>query len=165
MEIMEHRYGDYPGFRRARASLDRLSPEVEKELKIEKEVMSCYGEHLYRLSSVLNTLTADQISERYAQLKSDLFSSSMAFFSSVSEQLTQFLRRVRIRLRGLPTDMKRHLLNYMRDWWIEKIYPMLQGFVDKIDDVAKRLGVDSYSVSLDYAFISVGFTFKPTFKK
>jgi len=165
MELMEHRYGDYPGFRRARSSLDRLSPEVEKELKTEKEMMGCYGEHLHGLSSVLNTLTTDEISERYAQLKSDLFSTSMAFFSSVSEQLTQFLRRVRARLRGLPTDMKRHLLNYMRDWWIEKIYPMLQGFVDKIDDVATRLGVDSYSVSLDYAFISVGFTFKPTFKK
>ncbi len=165
MELMEYRYGDNPGFRRARASLDQLSPEVEEELRTEKEVMGCYGEHLDRLSSVLNRLTTDQIGEQYAQLKSDLFSTSMAFFSSVSEQLTQFLRRVRVRLRGLPTDMKRHLLNYMRDWWIEKIYPMLQGFVDKLDDLAKRLAVDSFSVSLNYAFISVGFTFKPTFKK
>ena len=99
MELMEYRYGDHPGFRRARASLDRLSPEVENELKTEKEIMGCYGEHLHRLSSVLNTLTTDQISERYAQLKSDLFSTSMAFFSSISEQLTQFLRRVRFRLR------------------------------------------------------------------
>jgi len=165
MESMEQRYGDHPGFRRAKASLDQLSYEAEKELKIEKDVMGCYGEHLDSLHRVLNTLTDEQISERYAELKSNLFSTSMSFFSSVSEQLTLFLRRATAQLRGLPTDMKRHLLNYMRDWWIEKIYPMLQKFIDKIDDVAKLLGVDSYSVSLNYAFISVGFTFKPIFKK
>lgn len=164
MKLIERRFGDHPGFRRAKASLDQLSPEVEDELRVEKEVMGCYGEHLDKLYDILNTLTTEQIRERYAQLKSDLFSTSMAFFSSVSEQLTQFLRRVRARLRGLPTNMKRHLLNYMRDWWIEKVYPMLQEFIDKIDEVAKLLGVDSYSISLNYAFISVGFTFKPIFK-
>ena len=131
----------------------------------EKEIMGCYGEHLDQLHRVLDTLTTDQIRERYAQLKSDLFSTSMAFFSSVSEHLTQYLRRVRARLRGLPTDMKRYLLNYMRDWWIEKAYPMLRKFIDRIDGVAKLLGVDSYSISLSFALIGVEFTFKPIFKK
>ena len=61
--------------------------------------------------------------------------------------------------------MKRHLLNYMQDLWIEKVYPILQTLIDKIDNVAKQLGVDSYSVSLNYAFIEVSFSFKPLFKK
>jgi hypothetical protein len=45
----------------------------------------------------------------------------------------------------------------------EKIYATLQSFVDKIDKVAKLLKVDSYSVELNLTFISVGFTFKPSF--
>jgi uncharacterized protein YPO0396 len=165
MEFIERRYGNHPDFRRVKDSLDRLSRQVEEELNIEKDVLGCYGEYLDKLHNLLNTMTADQISERYAELKSDLFSTSMAFFSSISEQLTQFSRRVSMRLRRLPTDMKRYLLNYMRDWFIGKVYPMLQSFIDKVDYVAKQLGVDSYSVSLNYAFISVGFTFKPLFKK
>jgi len=68
-------------------------------------------------------------------------------------------------LRGLPTDMKRNLLNYVRDWWVEKAYPMLQKFIDKIDGAAKLLGVDSYSVSLSFELIGGEFTFKPIFKK
>lgn len=131
----------------------------------EEELMGCYREHLDKLSYFLSKSTVNQISEKYADLKSDFFSTSMAFFSSISEQLTQYLTRVRMRLRGLPADMKASLLGYMRDLWIEKIYPRLQGFIDKLDKVAKLLGVDTYSVSLDYAFISVSFTFKPTFQK
>jgi len=164
MEMMESRYGDDSRFRRVRASLDSFSQEFESELGLEKELIGCYGEHLDNLHSFLNKATVDQISERYARFKSDFFSTSMAFFSSLSEQLAQYMKRVSMRLRRLPADMKASLLNYMRDLWIEKIYPMLQGFMDKIDKVAKLLKVDSYSVSLDYAFISVSFTFKPVFE-
>jgi hypothetical protein len=165
MEFMEHRYREHPGFSRAKASLEQLSGQVEEELSVEKEIMGCYAEHLDRLNRVLNIMTADQIAMKYAEFKSDLFSTSMAFFSSISELLTQFLRRVRVILRGLPTDMKRYLLNDRLDWWIEKVYPMIQNFIDKLDNVAKRLEVDNYSVSLNFTFISVGFTFKPTFKR
>jgi len=42
---------------------------------------------------------------------------------------------------------------------------MLQKFIDVVDKVAKQLGVDSYSVSLNYAFMEVGFSFKPDFSK
>jgi hypothetical protein len=165
MELIKSRYGDHPDFDRIIESLNRLFRQNEEELQIEKKVLSCYGEHLDKVCAVLNTLTTEQIAERYAELKSDLLSTSMAFFSSISEQLTQFLKRVQMRLRGLSADMKVHLLNYMRDWWIEKIYPVIQSFIDKIDAVAKLLGVDSYSVSLNYAFITVEFTFKSTLKK
>lgn len=162
-ELIQSRFGEDPVIRRVTDSLDQLSDKVDEELSVEKEIAGCYGEHLDRLGNMLNRLTIGQISEKYSKLKSDLFSTSMAFFSSVSEQLTQYLRRVKARLRGLPTDVKRHLLNYMRDLWIEKAYPMIQAFVDKMDTVAKLLRVDSYSVSLDIAFISVGFTFKPKY--
>jgi hypothetical protein len=165
MELIKSRYGDHPDFDRILESLDMLSHQTEEELQAEKKILSCYGEHLDKVCAVLNTLTTEQIAERYAELKSDLFSTSMAFFSSISEQLTRFLKRVKMRLRGLSADIKVHLLNYMRDWWIEKIYPVIQYFIDKIDAVAKLLGVDSYSVSLNYAFITVGFTFKSTLKK
>lgn len=165
MEVMEQRFGDHPDFHRARFSLDQLSHEMDEELSEERRVIGCYSEHLDKLYKALSRLTTDEINERYAQLKSDLFSTSMAFFSSVSEQFKQYLRRAKARLRGLPTNMKRHLLNYMQELWIEKLYPMLQTFVDKIDNVAKQLGVDSYSVSLNYAFIEVSFSFKPLFKK
>ena len=53
----------------------------------------------------------------------------------------------------------------MQDLWIEKVYPIIQAFVNKLDNVARQLGVDSYSVSLNYAFIGVSFSFKPAFKK
>jgi hypothetical protein len=138
---------------------------MDEESKTERLITNCYSKHLDRLHDVLNTLTTDQITERYAQLKSDLFSTSMAFFSSISEQLGQYLRRVKAQLRALPANMKRHLLSYMQDLWIEKVYPIIQAFVSKLDDVARQLGVDSYSVSLNYAFIEVSFSFKPAFKE
>lgn len=165
MKLMERRFGDNDKFRRVMTSLNQLSDRVAEELSGEEEVTWCYGENLDRLGRALSNLTIGQIGERYSQLKSQLFSTSMAFFSSLSEQLTQYLKRVKARLQGLPTDAKRHLLNYMRDWWIEKAYPTIQAFVDKMDHVARLLRVDSYSVSLDISFISVSFTFKPEYER
>lgn len=163
MRLMERRFGDDVKFRRVMASLNQLSDEVAEDLSSEEEITRCYGKHLDRLGSKLNKLTIDQISERYSEMKSELFSTSMAFFSSLSDQFTQYLKRVKARLRGLPADAKRHLLNYMRDFWIEQAYPMIQAFVDRMDSVAKLLRVDSYSISLDIAFISIGFAFKPEY--
>jgi len=160
MEAIETRYKDHPRFWRARESLERLSIEVEEELQTEQRVMDCYGDHLNQLHDSLLLLSEKQIRERYSQLKSDIFSTSMAFFSSISEQLSRFERRVKSRLRDLPADLKTQLLNYMRDWWIQRAYPMLQEFIDKLDRVAKLLGVESYQISLNYPFISVSFTFK-----
>lgn len=164
-EFLEQRFGDHPDFIRVRNSLDELDNEIAKESEVEQHVMGCYSEHLSKLNIVINRLSTDQIKERYADFKSELFSTSMMFFSSLSEQMKQYLGRVETRLRGLPTNMKRQFLNYMQDSWVEKMYPMLQRFIDMIDKVARRLGVDSYSVSLNYAFMEVGFSFKPDFSK
>jgi len=164
MQMMERRYGDDPGFRRARTSLDSFYQDYQRELGFEKELIGCYGEHLDNIQMSLSRTTESSINERYAEFKSDFFSTSMAFFSSISDQLTQYMKGVGMRLRRLPAEMKTSLLNYMRDLWIERIYPTLQSFIDKIDKVAKALKVDTYSVSLEYAFISVSFSFKPVFK-
>lgn len=163
VELMERRYRNDEKFHHVMTSLNRLTEEVAEEIRDEEEVTRCYSEHLDWIGARLSDLTISQISEKYSELKSELFSTSMAFFSSLSDHLKQYLKRVKARLQGLQPDAKRHLLNYMRDWWIEKAYPMIQAFVDKMDRVAKRLRVDSYSVSLDIAFISVSFTFKPEY--
>jgi len=163
METMKRRYGDDPRFRRALDCVYGSSEEIEEETRVERDLIGCYGENLDRIGSLLRKIPAEQIGEKYADLKAELFSTTMAFFSSLSEQLTQLMKKMSLKLRGLPSEMKTSLMNYMRDLWIEKIYPSLQSFVDKIDRVAKLLKVDSYSVELNLAFINVGFTFKPSF--
>lgn len=163
METIKRRFGKDPRFRRALDYIYGLSQELEEETVMEREMIGCYGQSLDRLGSLLRKIPTEQIGEKYAELKAELFSTSMAFFSSLSEQLTQYMKKASLKLRGLPSEMKVSLLNYVRDLWIEKIYPTLQSFVDKIDKVAKLLKVDSYSVELNWSFISVGFTFKPSF--
>ena len=162
---LENQYGDDPRFRKAMQIVNRLYEEARSELESEKPLMDCYGQRLDLLGDVLNRFTGERIESNYAELKSDFFSTSMAFFSSFSEQMTQFLRKAKMSLRHLPTHMKTSLVNLLRDFWIEKAYPLLQSFVDKIDSVAKKLKVDSYSVSMDIAFINVSFAFKPTFSQ
>jgi hypothetical protein len=163
METMKRRYGGDPRFHRALNYIAVSSEELEKETRVERGLIGCYGENLDRIDSLLRKMPAEQIGEKYADLKAELFTTSMAFFSSLSEQLTQLMKKMSLKLRGLPSEMKTSVLNYMRDLWIEKIYPSLQSFVDKIDGVAKLLKVDSYSVELNFAFINIGFTFKPSF--
>jgi len=143
--------------------LHQLYDEAGSELESGKPLIDCYGQQLDRLSDVLSKFPSEKIDERYAELKSYFFSTTMAFFSSFSEQMTQFLRKAKMRLRNLPTQMKDSLVTLVRDFWIEKAYPLLQSFIDKIDSVAKKLKVDTYSVSLNLAFINVSFAFKPTF--
>lgn len=156
---MKRRYGGDPRFNRALDRIHTLSKELVEEIAIERDLISCYGQNLDRLNSLLRKIPTEQIGEKYAEFKAELVSTSMAFFSSLSEQLTQHIKKASLKLRGLPSEIKTSLLNWMRDLWIEKIYPTLQSFVDKIDKVAKLLKVDSYSVELNLAFISVGFTF------
>ena len=163
MKTMKRRYGEDPLFQRALEHVYSLSEELGEETVLERDLIGCYGQNLDRLDSMLKRTPPEQIGEKYAELKAELFSTSMAFFSSLSEQLTQFMKRASQKLRGISSEMKTSLLNYVRDLWIEKIYPTLQLFVDKIDKVAKLLKVDSYSVELNLTFISVGFTFKPSF--
>ncbi|MCJ7635595.1 hypothetical protein MUP77_24795 [Candidatus Bathyarchaeota archaeon] len=160
MEVMEQKYANNPAFHRAKESLEELTREVMADFDKEQIVLGCYGKHLDQLTDTLNFLTMERIREQYAKLKSDVFSTSMAFFSSFSEQLVQFEKEAKARLRGLPREMKTQLLGYIRDWWIENAYPTLQTFVDKLDNVAKLLRVEHYSVSLNFGLIGVEFEFK-----
>jgi RNAse (barnase) inhibitor barstar len=163
LRSLENKYGNDPRFKKAMQIVYRLYDEASSELEYEKPLMDCYGQRLDMLRDILSKATSERVELEYARLKSDLFSTSMAFFSSFSEQMTQFLRKAKMSLRNLPTQMKTSLVNLLRDFWIEQAYPLLQKFVDKLDVLAKKLKVDSYSVSMDIAFINVSFAFKPAF--
>lgn len=160
IEVMEQKYGNNPTFSRTRNSLEQLSQETIADLENEQMVLGCYGRHLEQLNETLSLLTIDKIKEQYSKLKSDIFTTSMAFFSSFSDQLMQFEKRVNTRLRGLPTEMKTQFLGYMRDLWLEKAYPILRTFVDKLDNVAKLLKVEHYLISFNFGLIGIEFEFK-----
>jgi hypothetical protein len=163
IEDMQRRFGDDPHFPHALDLLKMTLNELDERAQSNGKLLSCYGENLDRIRDLITKTSTEQIGARYAAFKAQLFTNSMAFFSSLSEQMTQVLKRFASRMRGYSSEMKTSFVNFMRDTLTEKIYPILQSFVDKIDSVAKLLKVDTYSVGLNLSFINVGFTFKPSF--
>lgn len=149
--------------KRAEDEYKHVSEEIESRFQKERIIFDCHSHRLMSLDDSISLLSEQELASKRGSLRSEVFIANLQFFSSVADFLDSAIERGKAGFRPLKKVSKRLKLLFTSALR-EKILTLLQDTINKflglLDDIAKKLHVDSYSIGISAAFIQLGLTFK-----
>jgi hypothetical protein len=139
---------------RVQAAISKALEDVSGDL----EFLSCYEETISAKGRMISNLTEADLESQKPRLQSELLANNLMLGSSISQILDKYTERVRAHLRPFPRWMKDHLIG-METRILVRIQEVIERYLNRIRDYAKRIGVLNFSISMGAGPVSFTFTF------
>jgi hypothetical protein len=145
-----------------RAYRDFVDMAVRKaleDIEPDKDLLKCYSQRITEMSERVTGLSEENLDQERARLQSEITTWSYAVSNCISEMVQRFKRQVIAHLPRPHIPGLKYMLLGVEDKLLKILEPILTKFHEELKNVAKRLGLQNYSISIGVGIVQFTFTF------
>jgi hypothetical protein len=136
-------------------AVSKALQDVDEDISL----VDCHSKSVTSLNQKIVEMSKEELRQQTPRLQSELFTMNLMFTSSLSQLHDAFLERVKAHLRPFPRRLKEQLLVGVEQNILHRLIPMIERYLEGVQDIAQRIGVESYSISIGIGIIQFTFTF------